>query len=59
MVSDLLRHFQLAAILQIRRDAGRAKGMIADPRFDAETLRRRSIPRRAHPQRLISNQSRA
>ena len=28
MVGDLLRHFQLAAVLQIRRDAGRAEGMI-------------------------------
>ena len=31
MVGDLLRHFQLAAVLQIRRDAGRAEGMIANP----------------------------
>jgi hypothetical protein len=34
VVSDLLGHFQLAAVLQIRRDAGRAEGMIANPRFD-------------------------
>ena len=34
VVGDLLGHFQLAAVLQIRRDAGRAEGMIADPRFD-------------------------
>jgi hypothetical protein len=27
MVGDLLRHFQLAAVLQIRRDAGRAEGI--------------------------------
>jgi hypothetical protein len=38
MVGDLLCHFQLAAVLQIRRDAGRAKGMIANPRFDAGLL---------------------
>jgi len=35
MVRDLLRHFQLAAVLQIGRDTGRAEGMIANPRFDA------------------------
>src|SRR5258708_33396735 len=35
MVGDLLCHFQLAAVFQIRRDAGRAESMIADPRFDA------------------------
>ena len=35
MVSDLLRDFQLTAVLQIRRDPGRAEGMIANPRFDA------------------------
>ena len=28
MVGDLLRHFQLAAVLQIRRDAGRTESMI-------------------------------
>jgi len=39
MVSDLLRHFQLAAVLQIRRDAGRAEGMIPNPRFDAGRFR--------------------
>ena len=39
MVSDLLRHFQLAAVLQMRRNAGRAKGMIANPRFDAGRFR--------------------
>ena len=39
MVSDLLRHFQLAAVLQIRRDPGRAEGMIPDPRFDAGRFR--------------------
>jgi hypothetical protein len=33
VVSDLLRHFQLAAVLQIGRNAGRAEGMIADARF--------------------------
>ena len=35
MIGDLLRHFQLAAVLQIRRDTGRAESMIANPRFDA------------------------
>jgi hypothetical protein len=39
MVGDLLRDFQLAAVLQIRRDAGRAEGMIANPRFDAGCFR--------------------
>jgi hypothetical protein len=39
MVGDLLRHFQLAAVLQIRRDAGRAEGMIANPRFDGGCFR--------------------
>jgi hypothetical protein len=39
VVSDLLRHFQLAAVLQIRRDASRTEGMIADPRFDAGRFR--------------------
>src|SRR5260221_4073686 len=39
MVGDLLRHFQIAAVLQIRRDAGRAEGMIANPRFDAGRFR--------------------
>src|SRR5258708_15163248 len=39
MVSDLLSHFQLAAVLQIRRDPGRAEGMIANPRFDAGRFR--------------------
>ena len=39
MVGDLLRHFQLTAVLQIRRDAGRAEGMIADARFDAGRFR--------------------
>jgi hypothetical protein len=35
MVGDLLRHFQFAAVLQIRSDAGRTEGMIANPRLDA------------------------
>jgi hypothetical protein len=35
MVSDLLCHFEFAAVLQIRRNAGRTEGMIANPRFDA------------------------
>ena len=39
MVSDLLRDFQLAAVLQIRRYAGRAERMIANPRFDAGRFR--------------------
>jgi hypothetical protein len=39
MVSDLLRHFQLAAVLQILRYAGRAEGMIANPRFDSGRFR--------------------
>ncbi len=39
MVGDLLRHFQLAAVLQIRRDTGRAEGMITNPRFDAGRFR--------------------
>jgi hypothetical protein len=29
MVSDLLRHFEFAAVLQIRRDPGRAEGMMS------------------------------
>jgi len=36
MVGDLLRNFQLAAVLQIGRDAGRAESMIANPRLDAD-----------------------
>jgi hypothetical protein len=39
MVSDLLRNFQLAAVLQIRRDAGRAESMIANPRFNPGRFR--------------------
>ena len=39
MVSDLLRDFQLAVVLQIRRDAGRAESMIANPRFGAGRFR--------------------
>jgi hypothetical protein len=39
MVSDLLRHFELATVLQIRRDPGRAEGMIANPHFDAGRFR--------------------
>jgi len=34
MVGDLLRDFEFAAVLQIRRDAGRPESMIADARFD-------------------------
>src|SRR5437870_1210921 len=39
MVGDLLRDFEFAAVLQIRRNAGRAKSMIANPRFDAGRFR--------------------
>jgi hypothetical protein len=39
VVCDLLRHFQLAAVLQIRRNAGRAESMIANPRFNAGRFR--------------------
>ena len=39
MVSDLLRYFQLAAVLQIRRDPGRAESMIADACLHAGRFR--------------------
>jgi len=39
MVGDLLRDFEFAAVLQIRRNAGRAESMIANPRFDAGRFR--------------------
>jgi hypothetical protein len=39
MVGDLLRDFEFAAVLQIRRDAGRAESMIANPRLDAGRFR--------------------
>jgi hypothetical protein len=39
VVSDLLRHFQLTAVLQIGGNTGRAEGMVADARFDAGGLR--------------------
>ncbi len=39
MVGDLLRNFEFTAVLQIRRDAGRAESMIANPRFDAGRFR--------------------
>jgi hypothetical protein len=39
MVSDLLRDFEFTAVLQIRRDAGRAESMIANSRFDAGCFR--------------------
>jgi hypothetical protein len=39
MVGDLLRDLEFAAVLQIRRDAGRAECMIANPRFDAGRFR--------------------
>jgi hypothetical protein len=35
MVSDLLRYFQLPAVPQIGRDAGRPEGMIANACFNA------------------------
>jgi hypothetical protein len=39
VVSDLLRDFKFAAVLQIHRNAGRAEGMIANARFDAGRFR--------------------
>src|SRR6201987_1487544 len=39
MDSDQLSDFQLTAVLQIRRDPGRAEGMIANRRFDAGRFR--------------------
>jgi hypothetical protein len=39
MVRDLLRHFQLTAVLQIRRDAGGTESVIANARFDAGGFR--------------------
>jgi hypothetical protein len=39
MVGYVLGHFQLSAILQIRRDTSRAESMIADARFDAGRFR--------------------
>src|ERR1700736_6367002 len=39
VVSDLLRYFQLAAVLQIRRDPGRAESMIADACLHAGRFR--------------------
>jgi hypothetical protein len=39
VVSDLLRHLQLTAVLQIGGDAGRAEGLIADARLDAGRFR--------------------
>jgi hypothetical protein len=39
MVGNLLRDFQLAAVLQIRRNTSRAESMIANPRFDAGRFR--------------------
>ena len=37
MVGDLLRHFEFTAVLQIDGDAGRTKGMIANPHFGNES----------------------
>jgi hypothetical protein len=68
VVSDLLRDFEFAAVLQIRRNAGRTEGMIANPRFDAgwngiPTLPRKSslslkrfpgqVPKRIRLQQLV------
>ena len=39
VVSDLLRDFEFAAVLQIRRNAGRTEGMIANPLFDTGRFR--------------------
>src|SRR5258708_4375489 len=39
MIGDLLGHFEFAGVLQIRRNAGRAESMIANPRFDAGRFR--------------------
>jgi hypothetical protein len=39
MVGDLLRDFEFAAVLQIRRNAGRSESVIADPRFDGGRFR--------------------
>jgi hypothetical protein len=38
VVRDLLRDFEFAAVLQIRRNAGRAKSVIANPRLVAATF---------------------
>ena len=35
MVGEVLRHFELAAVLQVRGNAGRAEGMVADPGLEA------------------------
>ena len=35
VVGDVLRDFELAAVLQVRGDRGSAEGMISDPRLDA------------------------
>jgi len=43
MVGDLLRHVQLATVFQIGGNAGRAEGMIANPRFDVGQDRRVSL----------------
>jgi hypothetical protein len=39
VVGDLLRDFEFTAVLQIRGNAGRAEGVVADPRFDAGRFR--------------------
>ena len=35
MIGNLLRNFERAAILEVRRDAGGAESVVADFRFDA------------------------
>jgi hypothetical protein len=37
VIGDLLRDFECAAILEVRSDAGGAKGVVADLRFDASS----------------------
>jgi hypothetical protein len=39
MISDVLRHFQLAAVLQVGGDAGGPESMVADTGLDAGCLR--------------------
>ncbi len=43
VLRDLLGDFEFTAILQIRRDAARAEGVIANPRFDAAFARRQMM----------------
>ena len=39
MIGDMLRHFQLSAVLQIGGDARRAEDMVANLRLDAGPFR--------------------